>query len=66
MATVSRAKRKSNNKWDHQNMRVVSTKIKKEDYDLFREYCEVRNQTVSSMVAGFVRRCIQEDNPTSE
>lgn len=66
MATVSRKQRAAANAWDKKNMRVVSTKIKKEDYDLFQRYCEVRNQTVSSMVAGFVRRCIQEDNPTSE
>ena len=47
-------------------MKVAGTKIRKEEYDLFQKYCEVRNQTVSSMIAGFIRRCIREDNPTSE
>ena len=60
MATVSRAKRASNNKWDAQNMRVVSAKIKREDADRFREYAAARGKTVSGMITDYVKRCLED------
>jgi len=66
VAAVSRAKRASNNKWDAQNMKVAGAKIKKEEYDLFKKYCEARNQTVSSMLTGYIRRCILGDQQVSD
>jgi arginyl-tRNA--protein-N-Asp/Glu arginylyltransferase len=57
----SDAQKRASNKWDAANMKVVATKIRKEDYDLFKKYAEDRGQTVSSLVAGYVRRCIAED-----
>lgn len=61
MGTVSKAQRRSANKWDAQNMKVISTKLRVEDAEAFKRYAEDRGQTVSGMIAGYVRRCLAED-----
>lgn len=46
---LSDKKRISNGKWDAQNMRVLSCKIRKEKADRFRAICQ-ENGTTSSAV----------------
>lgn len=60
----SPAQRASANKWDAAHMKVVATKLKVEDAEAFKAYAEARGQTVSSMLAGYVRRCLAEDAAT--
>ena len=40
---VSEKHRASNLKWDLENMRTVSCRLRKEDAELFKEYCAVNH-----------------------
>nr|DAT62619.1 MAG TPA: plasmid partition protein ParG-helix-helix, dimer, DNA binding, CELL [Caudoviricetes sp.] len=47
---VSPAKRKSNNKWDKENMVVLSCKVRKEYADRVRACCAANGDTVNSIL----------------
>ena len=44
---VSEKHKASNQKWDLENMRSVSCRLRKEDAELFKQYC-AENQNLSS------------------
>ena len=58
---VSDAHRRGNAKWDKENMRVVSCKIRSEEHAAFKAYAEARGKTISSLLLEYVRSCIAED-----
>lgn len=58
---VSDAHRRGNAKWDKENMRVVSCKIRSEEHAAFKAYAEARGETISSLLLEYVRSCIAED-----
>ena len=53
--------RRGNAKWDKENMRVVSCKIRSEEHAAFKAYAEARGKTISSLLLEYVRSCIAED-----
>ena len=57
---VSDAHRRGNAKWDKENMRVVSCKIRSEEHAAFKAYAEARGKTISSLLLEYVRGCIAE------
>lgn len=61
MAAVSRAQRKSANKWDAAHMATMACKIKAEEAQAFKDYAEARGTTVNALLAGFIRRCLAAD-----
>ena len=61
MGNVSKAQRKSANKWDAQHMGSLSCKIMAEEAKAFRDYAEERETTVNALLSGYVRRCLAED-----
>lgn len=50
------AKRRADNKWDAENMKIVSCKIRKEKAERFRAACVLNGTTPSSVL----RECIDE------
>lgn len=66
MGNVSKAQRKSANKWDAQHMGSLSCKIKAEEAKAFRDYAEERETTVNALLSGYVRRCLAEDKASKE
>lgn len=58
---VSDAHRRGNAKWDKENMRVVSCKIRSEEHAAFKAYAETRGKTISGLLLEYVRGCIAED-----
>lgn len=63
---VSDAHRRGNAKWDKENMRVVSCKIRSEEHAAFKAYAEARGKTVSGLLLEYVRGCIAEDMEQKE
>ena len=61
MAAVSRAKRASNNKWDRENMKIISCKIKIEEAEAFERYAQERGTTRNALISGYIRRCLAAD-----
>ncbi len=66
MAAVSKAKRKSNDKWDAENMKHVACKIRKEDAEAFKEYATERKTTPNALLRGFIFKCIGKKTDGSE
>ena len=59
---ISEAKRKSNAKWNAENMSTLGCTMLKSEADAFREWCRERGQTVSETLAAYVRSCTGVDN----
>lgn len=54
---ISEAKRKANQRWDAANMETLSCKVKREQAEQFRAYCEIKGETVNAALQGFVSVC---------
>lgn len=57
---VSPAKRKSNNKWDKENMVVLSCKVRKEYADRVRACCAANGDTVNSILRDALDKYLEE------
>lgn len=57
---VSPAKRKSNNKWDKENMVVLSCKVRKEYADRVRACCAANGDTVNSILRDALDAYLEE------
>lgn len=57
---VSPAKRKSNNKWDKENMVVLSCKVRKEYADRVRACCAANGDTVNSILREALDKYLEE------
>lgn len=53
---VSEKQKMHSKKWDKENMKVVSCKLRKEKVDLFRKYCNDRGTTPSAVI----HACVDE------
>lgn len=66
MAAVSRAQRKSANKWDAEHMSTLACKIKAEEAAAFKMYAAERGTNVNALLSGYIRRCLAEDQAEKE
>lgn len=55
---VSEAKKRSNAKWDSQNMATLACKVKKTQAEKFKSYCETQGKTSNTMLREYVLDCI--------
>lgn len=62
--SVSRAKRASNNKWDKENMKLVTCKIRKEDAEAFKQYAEDNNTNPNALLRNYIYSCLRKDETT--
>lgn len=53
---VSEKKKLTNRKWDKDNMKTISCRLRMEDAELFKEYCDLNGTTP----AHFVKEHIME------
>ena len=61
MSGYTDAQRLSAEKWDANNMKTIGCKIKKEDAELFQQYCEKQGKTVNAVLKDYILQCIEED-----
>lgn len=66
MAAVSRAQRKSANKWDAEHMATLACKVKAEEAAAFKEYARGRGTNVNALLSGYIRRCLAADAADKE
>lgn len=57
---ISEAKKRSNAKWDSQNMATLACKVKKTQAAKFKSYCETQGKTSNTMLREYVLDCIGE------
>lgn len=58
---ISEAKKRSNAKWDNQNMATLACKVKKAQAARFKSYCETQGKTSNAVLREYVLDCIGEN-----
>ena len=59
---VSEKKKASNAKWDSINMATLGCRVKKDQAEAFKVYCEMRGQTSNAVLRDYVLGCIGQGN----
>lgn len=57
---VSEKKKLSNRKWDKENMRSVSCRLRTEDAELFKQYCSENGTTPAQFLKKFIMETLDK------
>lgn len=57
---VSEKQKSYARKWDKENMRSVSCRMRTEDAELFKEYCAAHNTTPGAILKEYVWKLLEE------
>lgn len=57
---VTRAKRRTNNRWDRDNMAVLSCKVRKDFAERFRETAAANGHTINGIIRGALDAYLEE------
>ena len=60
---ISEAKKKSNAKWDSQNMKIVAAKVRKETAEEFSRLCRMNGDTPHSVIKACIEEYIKQNRP---
>lgn len=63
---VSESQKKSRNKWDSENMKIVACKIRKDYADRFKKYAENNQTTPNALIRKYIFQCIGEKDGDGE
>ncbi len=63
---LSEKKKLSNRKWDKENMKTVSCRLKIKDADLFKKYCDEIGLTPAQYLKRHIMEVIEKYYETSE
>lgn len=61
---ISKAKKRTNRKWDQKNMKCVTCNLRKEDAEAFQIYCEDHGRAPNYMLKKYIFSCIGKDLET--
>lgn len=56
--TISEAKKKSNARWDKENMTTLGCKVKRDQAERFKQYAASKGTTSNTLLKQFVLSCI--------
>ena len=54
MSKVSASQKAAARKWDKENLRSVSCRLRTEDAELFKEFCATRGTTAGALIKQFI------------
>lgn len=57
---VSEKQKQYSRKWDRENMRSVSCRLRTEEAELFKAYCAAHNTTPGAVLKNFVKGKLEE------
>jgi hypothetical protein len=57
---VSEKRKASNQKWDLENMRSISCRLRKEDAELFKEYCAENHTTPGAYLKNHIHEILDK------
>ena len=57
---ISDAHKKANLKWDKENMKSVSCRLRTADAELFKEYCTVNKTTPGAVLKNYIYKLLDE------
>lgn len=52
------AQKASSLKWDRENMRTISCRVRTDEADIFKQYCAAHNTTPGNLMKKYVMKCI--------
>ncbi|MCH5199734.1 MAG: hypothetical protein J1F60_02150 [Oscillospiraceae bacterium] len=58
--SVSKSQRMASNKWDRENMRSLSCRLRTEEAEIFKQYCDSKKTTPGKLLKQYVIHCIKE------
>ena len=59
-AAQREAHKARNLKWDRENMRTLSCRVRTEQAEVFKQYCAAHNTTAGELLKKYVGKCIYE------
>ena len=62
----SESQKRASQKWDKANMIVLGCKVKREQADAFKVYCEIQGRTSNAVLRDYVLGCIGEREASQE
>lgn len=57
---ITEAHKNGNRKWDKDNMRSVSCRLRTDEAESFKKWCGINNTTPGAMLKNYVYKCIEE------
>lgn len=45
-------------KWDRENMRTISCRVRTDEAEIFKQYCTAHNTTPGNLMKKYVMKCI--------
>ncbi len=57
---VSEKRKNTNRKWDKDNMRTVSCRLRTEDAELFKEYCADHHTTPGAVLKNYIWKLLEQ------
>ena len=57
---VSESHKKGNLKWDRENMKSVSCRLRKDEAELFKEYCTANNTTPGAVLKNYIHELLDK------
>ena len=57
---ISEAKKKSNAKWDKENMATLGCKVKRDQAERFKQYAADHGKTANTLLKEYVLACIND------
>lgn len=52
------AQKASSLKWDRENMRTISCRVRTDEAEIFKQYCAAHNTTPGNLIKKYVMKCI--------
>lgn len=57
---ISQKKKEATQRWDNENMRSLSCRVRTSEAALFREYCHSKGKAVYTVIKEFIIKCNDE------
>lgn len=61
---ISTAQKKASAKYQKENIASLACRVKKDQAERFKEYCEQQNKTSNAVLREFVLSCISRESET--
>ena len=57
---ITESHKKANLKWDRENMKTFSCRLRTDDAEIFKDYCKSRNTTPGAVIKKYVTELIDQ------
>lgn len=58
---LSESRKRANSKWDKENLKMLVTKVRRDDAEKFAQLCKENNLSVHKAIKSFVMDCLSKN-----